>query len=75
VFGEMNLICCRNVLIYFDKTLQDQVLAKFSESLRYGAFLCLGNKESLNFTAVKPLFTPVDKKQRIYRKSGAAHAA
>jgi chemotaxis protein methyltransferase CheR len=75
VFGEMNLICCRNVLIYFDKTLQYQVLAKFSESLRYGAFLCLGNKESLNFTAVKPLFTPVDKKQRIYRKSGAAHAA
>lgn len=74
VFGEMNLICCRNVLIYFDKILQDQVLAKLSESLRHGAFLCLGNKESLNFTAVKPLFTPVDKKQRIYRKSGGAYA-
>ena len=39
VFGEMNLICCRNVLIYFDKTLQDQVLSKFSESLRHGGFL------------------------------------
>ena len=74
VFGEMNLICCRNVLIYFDKTLQDRVLAKFSESLRYGAFLCLGSKESVNFTIVKPLFTPVDKKQRIYRKSGVLHA-
>ncbi|MEA3005133.1 MAG: chemotaxis protein methyltransferase CheR [Acidobacteriaceae bacterium] len=38
VFGEMNIICCRNVLIYFDKTLQDQVLRKFSESLRHGGF-------------------------------------
>jgi chemotaxis protein methyltransferase CheR len=70
VFGEMNIICCRNVLIYFDKVLQDQVLSKFAESLRHGGFLCLGNKESLNFTAVTPLFEPVDKKQRIYRKCG-----
>lgn len=71
VFGEMNMICCRNVLIYFDKTLQDQVLVKFSESLRHGGYLCLGNKESLAFTAVNPLFAPVDKKQRIYRKAGS----
>lgn len=70
VFGEMNIICCRNVLIYFDKTLQDEVLLKFAESLRHGGFLCLGNKESLNFTAVKSLFEPVDKAQRIYRKCG-----
>ncbi len=70
VFGEMNIICCRNVLIYFDKTLQDQVLCKFAESLRHGGFLCLGNKESLNFTAVSPLFSPVEKRQRIYRKCG-----
>jgi chemotaxis protein methyltransferase CheR len=74
VFGEMNMICCRNVLIYFDKTLQDQVLSKFAESLRYGGFLCLGNKESLNFTAVGPLFAPTDRKQRIYRKEKAEHA-
>jgi chemotaxis protein methyltransferase CheR len=70
VFGEMNLICCRNVLIYFDRTLQDQVLGKFAESLRHGGFLCLGNRESLNFTAVKSLFAPVDKAQRIYQKCG-----
>jgi chemotaxis protein methyltransferase CheR len=70
VFGEMNMICCRNVLIYFDKTLQDQVLSKFSESLRHGGFLCLGNRESLNFTAVQPLFSPTDKTQRIYQKCG-----
>ena len=74
VFGEMNLICCRNVLIYFDKTLQDQVLSKFAESLRHGGLLCLGNRESLNFTAIKPLFEAVDKKQRIFRKCGLMHA-
>lgn len=74
VFGEMNMICCRNVLIYFDKTLQDMVLAKFSESLRYGGFLCLGNKESLKFTAVKKQFEGVDAKQRIYKKCGASYA-
>jgi chemotaxis protein methyltransferase CheR len=74
VFGEMNMLCCRNVLIYFDKTLQDQVLQKFADSLRYGGFLCLGNKESLNFSAVGPLFAPVDKRQRIYRKGGPQYA-
>ncbi len=73
VFGEMNLVCCRNVLIYFDKTLQDQVLSLFTDSLRHGGFLCLGNKESLKFTAIKSLFDAVDSKQRIYRKSGIIH--
>jgi chemotaxis protein methyltransferase CheR len=55
--------------------LQDSVLSKFSESLRHGGFLCLGNRESLNFTAIKPLFEAVDKKQRIFRKCGLKHAA
>ncbi|MGB9153347.1 MAG: protein-glutamate O-methyltransferase CheR [Alphaproteobacteria bacterium] len=74
VFGEMNLICCRNVLIYFDKTLQDQVLFQFTESLRHGGFLCLGNKETLNFSAVKSLYEPVDTRHRIYKKYGSTHA-
>jgi len=74
VFGEMNLIFCRNVLIYFDKILQDQVLGKFEDSLRHGGFLCLGNRESLNFSAVQPMFEAVDKKQRIYRKRSVPHA-
>ena len=73
VFGEMNVVCCRNVLIYFDKTLQDRVLSLFAESLRHGGFLCLGAKESLNFSAVKPLFEAKDSKQRVYKKYGAAH--
>jgi chemotaxis protein methyltransferase CheR len=74
VFGEMNLVVCRNVLIYFDKILQDEVLSKFTESLRHGGFLAIGGKESLNFTAVESAFEPVDKKQRVYRKRGVAHA-
>lgn len=75
VFGEMNLVCCRNVLIYFDKTLQDHVLSRFTESLRHGGFLCLGSKETLNFTAVKPFFETIDAQQRIFKKTGDARAA
>jgi chemotaxis protein methyltransferase CheR len=70
VFGEMNFISCRNVLIYFDKELQERVLRLFTDSLRHGGFLCLGSKESLKFSAVKDCFEPVDAKQRIYRKCG-----
>ena len=70
VFGEMNLVCCRNVLIYFDKELQNRVLRLFADSLRHGGFLCLGNKETLNFSAVEDQFEPIDRKQRIYKKIG-----
>lgn len=70
VFGEMNLVCCRNVLIYFDKALQDRALGLFADSLRHGGFLCLGSKESLSFSSVKNLFEPVDAKQRIFKKTG-----
>jgi chemotaxis protein methyltransferase CheR len=73
VFGEMNLISCRNVLIYFDKTLQERVFALFDDSLRHGGFLCLGSKETLNFSGIKPSFEPADAKQRIYKKCGMAH--
>lgn len=70
VFGEMNLITCRNVLIYFDKTLQERVLRLFTDSLRHGGYLCLGAKESLNFSAVKSLYETLDGRQRIFRKRG-----
>lgn len=73
VFGEMNLISCRNVLIYFDKTLQDRVLSLFADSLRYGGFLCLGSKETLNFSSVKKLFEPLEGRNRIYRKRGTSN--
>jgi len=59
VFGEMHLILCRNVLIYFGDTLQDQVLRLFRESLVRGGFLCLGSKESLAFSSVAEHFRVV----------------
>jgi len=68
VFGEMNLILCRNVMIYFNKDLQDRVLTLFNHSLRTHGFLCLGSKESLNFSCIVDFFKPVVKKHRIYQK-------
>jgi chemotaxis protein methyltransferase CheR len=67
-FGEMQLIVCRNVLIYFNRDLQDQVLTLFWESLDNGGFLCLGNNETLSFTAVADRFDVVDEHARIYKK-------
>jgi len=68
VFGEMNLILCRNVLIYFDQELQNRVLELFSASLCPGGFLCLGSKESLQFSSVADQFEAIAKKENIYRK-------
>jgi chemotaxis protein methyltransferase CheR len=70
VFGEMHLIMCRNVLIYFEKSLQDRVLNLFSDSLVHGGILCLGTKESLRFSNVKNRFQTIDEDARIYRKKG-----
>ena len=53
VFGEMHLILCRNVLIYFDRDLQSRVLSLFQNSLPYNGFLCLGSKETIHFSKVK----------------------
>ncbi len=72
VFGEMNLIICRNVLIYFDRDLQDRVLGLFADSLGPGGFLCLGSKESLKFSALADFFEPVREKEKIYRKKRIA---
>lgn len=68
VFGEMHLIMCRNVLIYFDRTLQDRVFKLFDDSLTHSAFLCLGSKESLKFSTTAPNFDEFNSKQKIYRK-------
>ena len=68
VFGEMNLISCRNVLIYFNKELQNRVLQLFCDSLCPGGFLCLGSKESLKFTSVADEFEAISEREKIYRK-------
>lgn len=67
VFGEMNVIVCRNVLIYFDRTLQDRVLNLFLDSLCHRGFLCLGSRETLEFSSVRDRFQPVAGRERIYR--------
>jgi chemotaxis protein methyltransferase CheR len=67
VFGEMHLILCRNVLIYFDRSLQDRVLALFYNSLLYNGFLCLGSKETLHFSHIKAHFIEVAAKEKIYQ--------
>lgn len=68
VFGEMHLIFCRNVLIYFDKTLQNRVLKLFADSLNHGGFLCLGSKETLEFSEIANSFKVIDDQTRIYQK-------
>ena len=67
-FGEMQLILCRNVLIYFNQDLQNAVLELFLESLDNGGFLCLGDKETLAFSSVADAFVAVDDRARIYKK-------
>ena len=68
VFGEMDLIICRNVLIYFSRELQDRVFGLFAESLRKGGFLCLGSKESVMFSKHAKHFESIVKKEKIYRR-------
>jgi len=68
VFAEVHLILCRNVLIYFDNTLQNKVQKLFYESLINGGILCLGTKEGLRFTDFFEKYTELDKKQRIFKK-------
>lgn len=71
VFGEMNMIVCRNVMIYFDKELQNKVIRLFYESLIPGGFLCLGSKESLRFSEHSDKFDHTSEKEKIYRKKFA----
>jgi chemotaxis protein methyltransferase CheR len=68
VFADVNLILCRNVLIYFEKNLQEKVLGLFYESLVPSGILCLGTKESLKFSEYGKLFDVIDDKQKIFKK-------
>ncbi|MBA4370172.1 MAG: chemotaxis protein CheR [Coriobacteriaceae bacterium] len=71
-FGEMHLVFCRNVLIYFNRELQNRALGLFTESLVHGGFLCLGTKEDIRFTDVSNRYEAVDRRARIYKKNGAS---
>ncbi|MGB5824731.1 MAG: protein-glutamate O-methyltransferase CheR [Proteocatella sp.] len=67
-FGEMNLIICRNVMIYFEKTLQNRVNRLFMNSLVKGGYLCLGSKETLAFSDVAENFETLSEEFKVYRK-------
>lgn len=68
VFGEMQVVICRNVIIYFNKELQQRVFRLFADSLDMGGFLCLGTKESLKFSDCIEEFGTVDPHLKIYQK-------
>jgi chemotaxis protein methyltransferase CheR len=68
VFAEVNLILCRNVLIYFNRSLQNKVQTLFYNSLINGGVLCLGSKESLTFSDMNEKYVEIDKKQKIFKK-------
>ncbi|MFO0663729.1 MAG: CheR family methyltransferase [Polyangiaceae bacterium] len=68
VFAEMHLVSCRNVLIYFDRTLQERALGVMAEALVRRGFLGLGPKETLRFSAQKDSFDTFLEAERWYRK-------
>lgn len=68
VFGEMVVISCRNVMIYFNAQLKERCMSLFGSSLSHRGFLCLGNKESLSSGRAVAEFDAWSKKYRIYRK-------
>jgi chemotaxis protein methyltransferase CheR len=67
-FNEFNVIICRNVMIYFDRSLQDRVHDLFYESLATFGVLALGHKESIHFSRHERSYEELDADQKIYRK-------
>jgi len=67
-FNEFQIIFCRNVLIYFDKALQDKVLTLFDDSLEKLGYLVLGAKENMRFSKIAKNYTQLDK-EKIWRKT------
>ncbi len=68
-FNEFNVIVCRNVMIYFDRSLQDHVHQLFYESLPTYGVLALGHKESIAFSAYADSYEELDGQEKLYRKS------
>lgn len=68
-FNEFQLILCRNVLIYFDRGLQYNVLQLFDNSLERLGYLALGTKETIDFSPIKKKYKQLDS-EKIWRKRG-----
>ncbi len=67
-FGEMNMVLCRNVMIYFKPALKERCLRLFDNSLLPGGFLCLGLKETLERRTMDERYDELAPLTRIYRK-------
>jgi chemotaxis protein methyltransferase CheR len=67
-FAEIQLVSCRNVLIYFERPLQDRALDVARQSLCHRGFLGLGMRETLRFSAIAPAFTEFFPDARIYQR-------
>jgi chemotaxis protein methyltransferase CheR len=72
VFAEVQLVSCRNVLIYFNRALQERALGLFKDALCRKGFLGLGAKESLHFSQYANSFVEIAAGDRIYQKDDAA---
>ncbi|KIC95747.1 chemotaxis protein CheR [Flavihumibacter solisilvae] len=68
-FNEFHLVICRNVLIYFDKDLQDKVLSLFDDSLVSQGFLILGSKENIRYSSIAIKYTQWAQKEKIWQKT------
>jgi len=71
VFAETHFISCRNVMIYFNRRLQNRVLGLFHESLCHRGFLGLGSKESIDFSSYAARFESLARRERLFRKVGS----
>ena len=69
-FNEFNVIICRNVMIYFDRTLQNRVHTLFYESLAHLGVLGLGHKEAIHFSPYESRYEELDPLEKLYRKVG-----
>jgi chemotaxis protein methyltransferase CheR len=65
---SQHLIVCRNVIIYFDRTTQEELFARFAAALLPGGFLVLGRVETL-FGPARTMFAPVDSRERLFRRT------
>jgi chemotaxis protein methyltransferase CheR len=68
VFSEIHFVSCRNVLIYFDRDLQNRAFGLFSDSLIRRGFLGIGSKETIRFSDYETAFEVFAREERIFRK-------
>jgi chemotaxis protein methyltransferase CheR len=72
VFAEVQFVSCRNVLIYFNRELQDRALRLFREALCRKGFLGIGSKESIRFSSEASVFDDFVREERIFQKRDVA---